>query len=158
MNFNDAAVMTVFDKIVSYALASGRFDHVNQHEPKNAPGHNISCSVWINNILPYRPGSGLNATTGVVQLNARLYTNFRSQPYDMIDPHITAATCDLMGALTADFDFGGEAGVRNIDLLGMTGVPLSAQAGYVEIDRQMFRVITLTIPVIINDMFVQGAS
>ena len=157
-NFNDAAVMTVFDKVVSYALASDRFDSVNQHEPKNAPGNNISCSVWINAILPYRAGSAINATSGTVQLNARLYTNFRSQPYDMIDPNITMATCDLMGALTADFDFGGDAGVRNIDLLGMTPVPLSAQAGYVEIDRQMYRVMTLTIPVIVNDMFIQGGT
>ena len=158
MNFNDEAVMTVFDKVVSYALASGRFDFVNQHEPKNAPGHGISCSVWIHMILPYRVGSGLSATTGVVQLNARLYTNFREQPYDMIDPNITAATVALMGAFTADFNFGGAAGVRNVDLLGQTGTPLSAQAGYVEIDKQMFRVMTVVVPVIVNDMFVQGAS
>lgn len=158
MNFNDAAVNTVFDKVVSYALASGRFDHVNQHEPKNAPGDGIACSVWINKIEPYRQGSGISATTGMVQLNARLYTNFRQQPYDMIDPNITSATCDLIGALTSDFNFGGDAGVRNVDLLGMTGNQLSAQAGYVEIDKQMFRVMTVVIPVIINDMFVQGAT
>jgi hypothetical protein len=158
VNFNDAAVMTVFDKVVSYALASGRFDHVNQHEPKNSPGNGISCSVWIHTILPYRPGSGMGATTGVVVLNSRLYTNFRQQPYDMIDPNITAATCDLIGAITADFNFGGDAGVRNVDLLGMTGTSLSAQAGYVEIDRQMFRVMTIVIPVVVNDMFMQGAT
>lgn len=158
MNFNDAAVMTIFDKVVSFAMSSGRFDNVNQHEPKNAPGNGISCSVWINTILPYRVGSGMAATTGVVQLNERLYTNFRSQPFDMIDPNITAAACDIISTLTANFDFGGDAGVRNVDLLGATGTPLSAQAGYVEIDKQMFRVMTVVIPVIVNDMFVQGAS
>jgi hypothetical protein len=100
----------------------------------------------------------MGATTGVVVLNSRLYTNFRQQPYDMIDPNITAATCDLIGAITADFNFGGDAGVRNVDLLGMTGTSLSAQAGYVEIDRQMFRVMTIVIPVVVNDMFVQGAT
>lgn len=156
-NFNDEAVMTVFDKVVSYALISGRFDAVNQHEPKNAPGSGLSCSVWINSIVPYRQGSGLNSTTGAVTLNARIYTNFRSQPYDMIDPNVTSATSDLIGALSGDFNFGGDAGVRNVDLLGMAGIPLSAQSGYVEIDRQMFRVMTLTIPIIINDMFLQEA-
>lgn len=155
-NFNDAAVMTVFDKIVSYALASGRFDNVNQHEPKNAPGHGLQCSVWMDKIVPVRT-SGLNATSGLVNMYARIYTNFRQQPFDMIDPNVMAATADFMGALSADFDFGGAADVRNIDLLGMTGTPLSAQAGYVEIDRQMFRVMTITIPVIINDMFTYGA-
>lgn len=156
-NFNDEAVMTVFDKIVSYELVSGRFDAVNQHEPKNAPGLGITCSTWINSITPYARGSGINLTTGIINLNSRIYTNFRSQPYDLIDPNITSAVVDIMGALSADFDFGGEAGIRNIDLLGSSGTSLSAQAGYVEIDRQMFRVMTLTIPVIVNDMFIQEA-
>lgn len=152
MNFNQAAVLTLFDKVVSFALATGWFDHVNQHEPKSAPGHGLECSVWINSISPVR-SSGLSATSGVVILYARVYTNFRQQPFDMIDPNVTSAAVELMGALTGDFDLGGEA--RNIDVLGMTGNPLSAQAGYVEIDRQMFRVMTVTIPIIMNDMFAQ---
>lgn len=57
-NFNDAAVMEVFDNVVSLALASGRFEHVNQHEPKNAPGNGLECSVWMNNIVPIRPSGG----------------------------------------------------------------------------------------------------
>lgn len=156
--FNDQSVMTVFDKVVSYALASGRFDTVNQHEPKNAPGNGLNCSVWMNTINPIR-GSGLNTTSGIVTLYTRIYTNFRKQPFDAIDPEVMSATASLMTALTSDFDFGGAAGVRAIDLLGMfSSVPLSAAAGYVEIDRQMFRVMTITVPIIIDDMFIQAVS
>jgi hypothetical protein len=154
-NFNDAAVFGVFDAVVSYALGTGRFNHVNQHEPKNAPGTGIECSVWVYNMMPIR-SSGLGATSGIVTLYARLYTNFRQQPFDMIDPEVMSATADLMGALSGDFTLGGMEGVRAIDLLGITsGVPLSATSGYVEIDRQMFRVMTITIPIIIDDMFKQ---
>ncbi len=156
MNFNDAAVNEIFDKVVSYAMTTGRFDQVNQHEPTNAPRMGMICSVWIQAIRPIL-ASGLAATSGIVQLNARIYRNFKSMPHDVIDPEITGAVCDLMGTLSADFDFGGVANVRNIDLLGEHGVPLAAQAGYIEIDRQMFRVMTLTIPVLINDMFKQEA-
>jgi hypothetical protein len=156
VSFDDAAVNTVFDKVVSYALATGRFDAVNQHEPKSAPGTGLSCSVWMQNISPVRT-SGLAATSGVVVLQARIYTSFMKQPFDMIDPEVMAAVADLMGALSGDFDFGGDVDVRNVDLLGSTGTPLSAQAGYVEIDRRMFRVMTITVPIIINDMFVQEA-
>lgn len=154
-NFNDAAVFSVFDKLTSYALATGRFDQVNQHEPKNAPGHGITCSIWMQSIRPWH--SGQATTTGNVIFNARLYTNFRGQPFDYIDPNLTAATCDYMGALAGDFALGGDNSVYAIDLLGMTGTSLSMQAGYVEIDRQMMRVMTVTIPIIINDMFVQAA-
>ena len=61
----------------------------------------------------------------------------------------------LIGAYSGDFDFGGEAGVRAVDLLGMTGTPLAAIAGYIEMDRKMMRVITITLPVVINDLWTQ---
>lgn len=156
--FNDAAVQMVFDKVISLALASGRFDHVNQHEPKSAPGHGLECSVWMNTIVPTR-SSGLGITSGVVTLYARIYTNFRQQPYDMIDPNVLSAVAAMMTALTGDFSFGGAPGVRAVDILGAwSSVPLSAAAGYVEIDRQMFRVMTLTIPIVMDDMFVQASG
>lgn len=155
-SFNDTAINTVFDKIVSYAMSTGRFDSVNQHEPKSAPSSGISCSVWIQSIRPIRT-SGLASTSGCVLFSLRIYTNFKSEPADMIDPKITAATTDIMGALSADFEFGGAAGVRNLDLLGSQGTPLSAAAGYIELDRRIFRVMTIQIPVLINDMFTQVA-
>jgi len=157
VNFNDEAIDDVFSKVVSYAMLTGRFDYVNQHEPVSSPHQGVQCSVWIQRIHPIA-SSGLSSTSGVVQLSARIYMNFVAEPRDVIDPKITAAICDLMGTLSADFDFGGEAGVRAVDLLGMSGISLEAQAGYLEIDRQMFRVMTLTIPVIIDDMFIQRSS
>lgn len=155
MTFNDAAIDTVFDRVVSHAMESGRFDNVNQHEPTSAPHHGLQCSIWIQAIRPIQAG-GLDATSGIVQLNARCYMNFKTHPHDFIDPYITAAIVDLMAALSEDFDFGGEADVRFIDLLGAYGAPLGALAGYIELDRQYYRVMTLTIPVVVNDMFIQG--
>ncbi len=154
--FNDAAVNASFDAVVGYALASGRFDAVNQHEPKNSPGNGLTCAVWVQRIRPIK-GSGLAATSGVLLLAARIYTNFKQQPYDMIDPNMTAATTDLMGALTADFELESVPDVRNIDLIGTYGQALEAQAGYIDIDRSLFRIMTIQVPIIINDMFIQVA-
>jgi hypothetical protein len=156
-NFNDAAVNDVFARLESYAMGTGRFDMVNQHEPKSAPGVGVSFSVWIQLMKPWPKGSGMGITTGVVVFQGRIYTNFRSQPFDMIDPNVTSAAMDLMGSISGDFDLGGNDDVRNVDLLGASGHSLSFQAGYVEIDRQMHRVVTITIPIIINDMFNQEA-
>lgn len=153
-NFNDTAIGSVFDKLVSFALATGRFAEVNQHEPKSAPGNELHCSVWVDGITPIK-GSGVAAVSGVVQFNIRIYSSFVSQPFDAIDPAITAATTDLMGSLCGDFDFGSVADVRMVDLLGAYGAKLAAKAGYLEIDRKIFRVMTLVVPVIINDMFAE---
>lgn len=154
MTFNDAAVNETFDKIVGYALSSGRFDAVNQHEPRSAPGNGLSCSVWVQRIRPIR-SSGMNSTSGVVLLTARIYTNFKSQPYDMIDPNVMAATAHFMNALSGNFSLGGAEGVRAIDLLGTYGTPVEASAGFLEIDRVMMRVMTIQIPIIMDDMFTQ---
>lgn len=156
-NFSDAAINSVLDKIVSYAMASGRFDAVNQHEPKNAPGNQITFAVWVQSIKPVPRGSGLSSTSGVILYTGRIYQNFKSQPFDAIDPNVTAACTNMMGALSGDFNFGGVGGVRSIDLLGMYGTSLSAAAGYVEIDKTIYRVMTIQIPIIINDMFAQVA-
>lgn len=153
--FNDEAINTVFDKVVSFAMGSGRFETVNGHEPKSAPGNGLTCAVWVQDIRPIR-SSGLNATSGLLRLQARIYTNFIQQPADMIDPNVTAAASDLIGALSGDFDLGMDASVRAVDLLGMSGESLSAQAGYIDIDRKMFRVMTINVPILINDMWVQA--
>jgi hypothetical protein len=150
--FNDAAIADVFDRIISLAMASGRFDQVNQHEPKSSPGRGVTCAVWVQRIRPIR-SSGQNAISGVLVLSARIYTNFRSDPPDLIDPNATAAATDLMGSLSGDFELGGVDGVRALDLLGANGQAMEAQAGYIEIDRTYYRVMTITIPVIINDMW-----
>src|SRR6185437_10624643 len=70
---------------------------------------------------------------------------------------VLAANTDLMGAFSGDFDLGGVADVREVDLLGANGTKLSAQAGYVEIDRRMYRIMTINIPIVINDAFSQVA-
>lgn len=156
-NFNDAAIAAVFDRIESWAMSCGRFDSVNGHEPKSKPQGDVTFALWVQNIQDIGKLSGEAASSGVLVLQGRIYKSFVSQPFDAIDPQITAATTDLMSVLCADFDFDGIAGVRTLDVFGISGSKLQAQAGYVEIDKVVYRVMTITIPVIINDMFVLGS-
>jgi hypothetical protein len=156
-NFNDAAVSAVFDRVESWAMNCGRFSTVNGHEPKSAPEGDLDFALWVQNIVNVGKISGQATSSGLLVLSGRIYKSFVSMPYDAIDPAIVSATNDFMGALCADFDMDNIAGVRNIDVFGMTGTRLQAQAGYVEISKRMYRVMTITIPVIVNDMFVLGS-
>lgn len=153
-NFSDADVDALFESVTDLALRSAYFDSVNQHEPKSAPGNGLSMSVWIQTIKPFRL-SGLASTTGVIVFNGRIYTSMLSQPFDAIDPNVTKAANWMLGAISGEFQLK-LADTRNVDLLGTSGYALSAAAGYVEIDRKMFRVMTLQIPIIINDMWTQA--
>lgn len=147
---------TILGVIESHASASGWFESVNGHEPKSAPTVNgLTCAVWADRIRPVPTDSGLAATTGLVVFNARLYTSMLSEPQDAIDPNLLSATNALMVAYSGDFELGGN--VRNIDLLGQTGFRLESQAGYITIDNKVYRVMTITVPVIVNDMWGQAA-
>lgn len=145
---------SILNAVVSHAMASGLFERVNQHEPKNAPGHGLTCAAWVDSIEPVRT-SGLASTSGRLVLNVRLYTNMLAEPQDAIDPNLTAAVATLMGAYSGDFQLGGNA--REVDLLGGEGAPLSAKAGYMRQDGTEYRVFTITVPVIVNDLWEQVA-
>lgn len=152
-SFDDAAINSIFTSIENFAQASGRFDSVNGYEPKSAPGDGVHYAVWMQSLWGIR-ASGLKSLSGLMVIHSRVYMNFRSEPFDGIDPKITAAAVEIMGAVCGDFDFGdGSAEVRNVDILGTYGTQLSIGAGYVEIDRTVYRVMTIVTPVVINDMF-----
>jgi hypothetical protein len=157
VSFDQAAVQNIYDKLISHASKVGVFETVNSHEPKSGLTNGMHGAIWVQTIRPVAT-SGLASTSGVVSFRVRGYLNMLSQPYDAIDPDLMTAMVTLMAEYSGDFNFGSVGGVRNLDLLGQSGESLSWQAGYVEIDRHMYRCIDLTVPVIVNDMWGQVAT
>lgn len=155
MAFDAAAVRTLVAKVESVALKTGQFRSVNTHEPKSAPGRDLHCAIWVQDIEPLPQASGLAATSGYVVLNVRIYGNMLKKPEDDIDPKMMAAATVLIGAYSADLTLGGT--VREIDLLGEYGQKLGGQAGYVNIGGAVYRIFTITVPCVINDMWTQEA-
>jgi hypothetical protein len=152
MAFDSAAVLDLFDKVTSHAAQLGLFEEVTSHEPKNAPGNGLWCAIWIQSIDPV-PSSGLAAVSVRVELRARIGSSMLAEPQDSIDPNILTAVTVLLGEYAGHLTLG--ATVRAIDLIGMHGTPLSAQAGYITIGNQMSRVMEVTLPVIINDAWTE---
>lgn len=146
----------VQDALVSQCLALGLFARVNGHEPKSAPPSGLTAAVWVDYIGPSPLDSGLAATAGLLRFKIRLYTGMLSEPQDAIDPMLLSAVVVLLAALSGDFTLG--ATVRNVDLMGAAaGSPLSAQAGYLNQDGKLFRIMDITLPLIINDIWDQSA-
>ncbi len=146
----------LIDRIASVPMTLGLFDRVNQHEPKNKPGRGLTCAVWIDLIEPARGRSGLTSTDVRVVFNVRIYTNMLQQPQDAIDPNVMNACDLLMEAYTGAYTLGDDS--RFIDLLGMTqGHEMRAQSGYINIDNMVYRVMTLTVPVIVSNAWPQAA-
>lgn len=144
----------IFNALVSHGMASGLFERVNQHEPKNAPGNGLTMAVWLDRISPAVASSGLTSTTGLLTFSVRVYSNMVAEPQDDIDPALLTAVDALFSAYSGDFDLGGI--IRNVDLLGQFSNPLGAEFGYVTIDNKMYRVGTLTVPLVVNDLWSQS--
>jgi len=122
-------------------------------EPKSAPQSDFHFAVCMMNATPTH--SGLNSTTFRIELACRIYVSMLREPQASIDPEITAAAWDLMSMYSAGFTLGGL--VRQVDLLGESGEPLDLKFGYINIDKKLYRIAEITLPVIVNDVFTQGA-
>lgn len=143
----------LMDVACSHAQASGWFDQVTGHEPKNLPGGNLACAIWVDEVRPI-PASGLAATSALVVLAVRLSTPMLAEPQDEIDPTLLSAADALLAAYSGDFTFGGL--VRAVDLLGAHGVALRGKAGYLNQDGVILRVFQITLPLIVNDLWAQA--
>lgn len=144
---------TLTDKLTSQALASGMFEQVNGHEPENPPSSGgLTCGVWFETAVPART-SGLATTSVRVEMSVRIYTNAVSEPMDAIDPAVTNAVDVLCAAYVAGFTLGGL--VRQIDIFGAYGAPLGARAGYLPLNGVTYRVVTITVPLIVDDLWEQ---
>jgi hypothetical protein len=155
MAFDQAAINGVYGSAVSAAKKLSAFEAVIQHEPKSKPVNPRTVALWTDHIVPVAGVSGLASTAGRLGLRARIYKNFLSKPEDKIDPELLWLTGLLFGAYSGGFTFGGT--VMEVDLLGAHGESLSARFGYIHHDDTMFRVSECNIPVIITDLWTQGA-
>lgn len=146
-------IQGILDAVVSHAMSLGEFESVNQYESKQAPGSGLSAAVWVERVTPVKT-SGLANTSIRLELTIRLYSSTSIQPYDDIDPNLTKALDRLMAAYTNDFELGGE--VRHIDLFGAYGSPLETRSGYLNINGQEFRVFSVRLPLICDDLWPQS--
>ncbi|MER7813798.1 hypothetical protein [Streptomyces sp. NPDC096153] len=143
-------VAEILDKIVSHAMATGLLEKVNGHEPDNAPPPGLTAAVWADQIEPVR-ASGLDSVTTRLVFNVRLYSSLQVEPADAIDPALIDAVDTLCAAYVGDFTLGGL--VRDVDIFGTYGTPLSTRAGYLQQAGVMYRVMTISLPVVVNDLW-----
>lgn len=140
------------DALVSHAEATGRFTAVTKHEPFSKPG-GVHAAVWLDTLTPVERASGLAGVAVRLAFVCRIYLGAESKPYDDVDTKGLAAADRLMAAWAGDFTLNGR--IRNVDLKGAHGVPLSAQSGYQRIGDTTYRVLTLTVPLIVNDVWAE---
>ncbi|MGH3402672.1 MAG: hypothetical protein ACRDRJ_09220 [Streptosporangiaceae bacterium] len=148
-NFSPAQSQALFDALQSGMQQLSLFQATDTHEPESPPGKRLYCSIVLGPLKAVTT-SGLGKTSGQVTFTIRIWSNAKQRPLDKIDPELLAAAAAVMGWLSGEFTLGGT--VRNIQLLDMTAVP-----EWIEFEGQQFRASEVTVPIVINDMWVQSA-
>lgn len=151
----------ITDALVSHAQLTGDFERVNTSEPKSAPAPGLTCAIWAQSLAPLAGQSGLSETTAYLIMQVRVYDSMLRQTpeeTDQIDLRMLTAVNDLMVSYSGEFTLA----VPNVtlDLLGIGGDTLHAEAGYVQIGGQgsgLYRIMTITVPMIIYDAWAQVA-
>lgn len=146
----------ILDRVVSHALATGLFERVNQYEPTSTPGTGMTCAVWVDTIATDPRASGLDTANALLVVKVRIYAHMSQDPPDAIDPQVSDAVDVLWTAYIGDFTLGDT--IRAVDVMGMSGTKLTAQAGYVAVgEGPQLRVMTITLPLLINDVWTESA-
>ena len=148
-NFDAAQAQALFDALQSACQGTALFQAVDTHEPVSPPGARLYCSIVLDGLKAVLT-SGLNQTSGQAAFLITIWSKAQQRPLDKIDPELLAAAATVMGVLSGEFTLAGT--VRNIDLFAMSAEPLWA-----DFDGEQFRIMRITVPVVINDMFSQSA-
>ena len=151
------AFADIMNALAGHSLRLGVFAKVQKHQARNAPGSKVTTELWPQWIGPADSGSASTSVKLLVMQRVRVADTTLGS--DAIDPTVVHAVDRVMTALTANITLGGL--VRCIDLLGQEGSaspggPLHAEAGYLEQDGKIFRVMDIFIPLILNDVWEQS--
>lgn len=147
MSLDTKAIMS---KLATIGLASGLFVKVSKYEPRGQPGNRVTLSLISGPLRPIT-SSGLNNASLRWQIDGRVYMPMNTEPAGDLDVVLTAAAAKYMEALCGQFTLGGL--IRCIDVFGSDGEPLSATPGYIDHNDKLYRVITLEIPLLINEQW-----
>jgi hypothetical protein len=147
--------LTYRDRGISHAMATGLFGNVLDHEPVSAPSSGLTYALWVSDVAPIPAASGLDSLSARLELTGRVLLPADTEPKGDVDTAVTGAVAALFAAYAGDFEFGGN--VKNVDLLGMHGPCLRARFGYTSFTGgTTYRVATLTVPLIINDLWTEA--
>jgi hypothetical protein len=141
----------VMDAQASLVASLGVVKRNLSYEPKGSPGDGLTAATWVDEVRPHVKASGLAVGSVVVVTVTRFMTNFKGSPTGEIDPTLVDAADLMIEALHGNFDLARDG--CWVDLGGESGAMWSVKAGYVELDNSVYRIVDVSVPYILTDIY-----
>lgn len=143
----------LLNRVGSWVSRTGAFGPVVTQEPMSAPGADgMTAGVWLQSMRPAR-SSGLASVSWRVTIIVRAYV--RANTGEQRDERMMTGIDLFLASLLADLSLDGL--VRKVDVFGEEGQALDVATGYMAVgEATPYRTVTVTLPVIINDLHVEA--
>ena len=136
--------------VETYVQNLGLFSSVQIGEPKQATGQGLHVALYMESVsIVMIYVGGETRESHVVQL--RVYKDMLAEypdPQNNLESELASVVSKLMSNLLGDTDL--ESSIMSIDAGGMDGASMTATYGYVSVGGQMYRVVDISIPLIVN--------
>ena len=136
--------------IETYVQKLGLFQSVAIGEPKSPPGQGFHAAVWMQSVsINMIYAGGDTRESHIVTL--RVYRDMlaeKTDPQLNLESEMATLLSKLMESLLGDTDL--ESTIMSIDAAGMDGAAMSATFGYTDVGGSMYRVIDISVPLIVN--------
>lgn len=151
-----AGLADLYGTLLTRVQGVGGLDQVLDHEPLSAfDSLGVVAAVFLADpIAPIPTSSGLAAADARIVFTIRLYRNAFAEPLHGRDMDLLRAFDAVMDALCGGFTLGGAT--REIDILGGSGEGLRGDWGYVQLDKPIFRIVEISVPIDLNNVWVYG--
>jgi len=159
MPLDPAHILALYRAVGDKARATGLFQDVIDHESDNPPGRALTCSVIVGPLEPVGAASGLSIASARLEFTVRMEAPRTAKNPGETDRALLFAGVSVMAGYIGDFELVGvpDGLVRNVDMFGAHGNGLSFKPGWFPQGEVAYRMADVTVPLILNDVFSQGA-
>jgi hypothetical protein len=144
MPFN---ITSTLDTLNSHLRKTGVIRHSQIGEYKSIPNtKECYAAIWMSDARVAM--ATLADTIEVHTVTVRLYWGAFEEPIVNIELGLAKAVSDIVNEWSGDFTLG--ATVRNIDIAGELGTPLTSVWGYADVSGLIYRIVDLEVSLIVD--------
>ena len=137
------------DRIVTYLQGDGGISSAQAGDPKAPP---VGVTRVFASVIMRSTSIVALTLNGTIELHViliRLYRDMLAEPQKSIEIDLATAAQRIQADIAGEYDLGGS--IRSVDVGGSYGEPLRTDWGYVTISNTMYRIVDITVPLLVDD-------